>query len=32
MGWDDFFDMVSETWWLNGHEFKSHYFYLFDKN
>jgi len=24
--------MISESWWSNGHEFKSHYPHLFDKN
>jgi hypothetical protein len=24
--------MVSEPWWLNSYEFKSHHPYLFDKN
>jgi hypothetical protein len=24
--------MVSEPWWLSGHEFESHHLYLFDKN
>jgi len=24
--------MVSEPWWLSGHEFESHHPYLFDKN
>ena len=24
--------MVLEPWWLSGHEFESHYSYLFDKN
>ena len=24
--------MVSEIWWPSGHEFESHYSYLFDKN
>jgi hypothetical protein len=25
-------DMISESWWLSGLEFDSHYPYLFDKN
>jgi len=24
--------MISESWWSNDHEFKSHHPYLFDKN
>jgi hypothetical protein len=24
--------MISEPWWLSGHEFESHYPYLFYKN
>jgi hypothetical protein len=31
MGLRWLFDLVSESWWPNGHEFKSHHSHLFDK-